>query len=75
MYNECITSNKSLLKFFAVGILVFYESYVLKKEAESRLKYFDRYCELVESGEIVVNKYVKLAIKRVKRFKTQYIFK
>lgn len=39
------------------------------------MKYFDRWSEMVERGDIPVNHYIKLAIERVKRFKKQYIFK
>lgn len=39
------------------------------------MKHFDKYVKLIESGDIVVGRLVKLAIKRVERFKKQYIFK
>ncbi|MCM0582785.1 terminase large subunit [Weissella diestrammenae] len=39
------------------------------------MRYFDKYVELIEKGDIVVGRAVKLAIKRVERFKEQYKFK
>ncbi|MEG0349575.1 terminase TerL endonuclease subunit [Enterococcus sp.] len=39
------------------------------------MRYFDKYCQLIDAGKIVVGVEVKMAIKRVKRFKQQYIFK
>ena len=39
-----------------------------------KMRYFDRYKKLVENGEIKANRYIKLAIKRVERYKTQYKF-
>lgn len=39
------------------------------------MKHFDKYVSLIDSGHIVVGKYVAAAIERVKRYKQQYIFK
>ncbi|EGE54246.1 terminase TerL endonuclease subunit [Streptococcus parauberis] len=40
-----------------------------------KMKYFDKYVEMVESGLIPVSIPTKLEIERIKRFKKQYIFK
>lgn len=39
-----------------------------------KMRYFDQYCELIDSGKINVNKWVALQIERVKGFKTKYKF-
>lgn len=40
-----------------------------------KMKYFDKYVEMIESGLIPVSIPTKLEIERIKRFKKQYIFK
>ena len=39
------------------------------------MKHFDKYCELIDSGQVLVCDLAKLSIERVKRYKQQYIFK
>lgn len=39
------------------------------------MKYFDKWAGMVDRGEVPVNHLVELAIKRVRRFKKQYIFR
>lgn len=40
-----------------------------------KMKYFDEYCRLVDEGKIPLCEEMQLAVKRIKRFKKQYIFR
>lgn len=45
------------------------------KAGEKYLRYFDKYLEQIEKGEIPICQEMQLAIKRIKRYKKQYKFK
>lgn len=45
------------------------------KPRQQKMRYFDVYKRKIDAGDIIVNKWIKLAIKRVDRFRRIYTFK